>query len=91
MQQVLAVRGEPVFHHLVRWPRAIPQYEIGHLERVSRIEQAIDKLPGLFVTGNAFHGVALNDVAWQANLIAEQVSTWLASSESGCRTHPPMG
>jgi len=49
--------------HVVRWPRAIPQYELGHLERVARIERELTELPGLFMAGNALHGVAFGKAA----------------------------
>lgn len=81
MKHVLAVTGEPVFRHVVRWLRAIPQYHVGHLDRVARIEAAVAQLPGLFVTGNAFHGVAMNDVTEQAELVAGKVAAFLAASK----------
>ena len=62
--------------------KAIPQYHIGHLDRVARIEAAVSKHPGLFVTGNAFHGVAMNDVTEQAELIAGKVVAYLATTSS---------
>ena len=53
----------PVFEHVVRVPRAIPQYEIGHSARVARIADAIAALPGLGITGNGLRGVAFADAA----------------------------
>lgn len=53
----------PVFEHVVRVPRAIPQYEIGHSARVARITDAIEALPGLSMTGNGLRGVAFADAA----------------------------
>lgn len=79
MMTALNVRAEPVFTRVVRWPRAIPQYVRGHLERVDRIERAVSQRPGLFLTGNALHGIAMNDVAEQASRIAGQVDAYLAS------------
>ena len=79
MRQALGVRGEPVFRQVVRWPQAIPQYHVGHLERVARIEAAVGRHPGLFVAGNALHGVAMNDVAEQAGFVAERVAAFLAN------------
>ena len=40
---------------VVRWPRSMPQYAVGHLDRVRAIEEALP--PGIFVAGNAYHGV----------------------------------
>ena len=51
----------PLIEHVVRVPRAIPQYEIGHSARVGRITAAMDALPGLSITGNALRGVAFAD------------------------------
>ncbi len=53
----------PVFEQVVRVPRAIPQYEIGHAARVARIADAIAALPGLSITGNGLRGVAFADAA----------------------------
>jgi oxygen-dependent protoporphyrinogen oxidase len=75
----LGVRVAPVFHEIVRWPRAIPQYHLGHLERVAWIEERLGRHPGLFLGGNAFRGVAINDCVEQAGLLAGRVVKWLAS------------
>jgi oxygen-dependent protoporphyrinogen oxidase len=56
-----------------RWPRSMPQYEIGHLDRVARIMRALDDTPGLFVTGSAYGGVGLADVVRHAGETAERV------------------
>lgn len=74
MQVVMKVTAPPVFARVVRWPRAIPQYEIGHLARVARIEGRLASHPGLILGGNHLHGVALNDCAEQAERIAERVA-----------------
>ncbi len=78
-EMTLAMRltGEPVFRRIVRWPRAIPQYNVGHLARVARIESQLAAHPGLFLTGNAYHGVAMGDCAEQGERVAAQVNTFL--------------
>ncbi|MBV9124686.1 MAG: protoporphyrinogen oxidase, partial [Planctomycetes bacterium] len=77
LNQALGIRAEPIFHHLVRWDRAIPQYHLGHLERVAWIEERTRRHPGLFLAGNAYHGVALNDCTEQAKRVAERVLEFL--------------
>jgi oxygen-dependent protoporphyrinogen oxidase len=91
----LGVRVAPVFTHVVRWPRAIPQYHVGHLGRVAWIEGRLARHPGLFVGGNSYRGVAINDCVEQAGRLAEQVGRHLAgpriAEEKPVRTPgPPM-
>lgn len=78
-RQALRIEAAPVFHHVVRWPKAIPQYHLGHLERVAQIEACVAQYPGLFVTGNAFHGVSLNDCTEQAEKVADRVAATVRS------------
>lgn len=77
LQQAMSVTAEPIFRRIVRWPRAIPQYHVGHLERVRTIEARLRAHPGLWLGGNAYRGVALNDCAEQGNCLAESVAAYL--------------
>ena len=74
LRQAMRIQASPVFHHIIRWRRAIPQYHLGHLERVARIEGRLSRHPGLFLGGNAYRGVALNDCVEQAGLLADRVA-----------------
>jgi oxygen-dependent protoporphyrinogen oxidase len=74
LRLALRVEAAPVFHHVVRWDRAIPQYLLGHLERVAWIEGRAARYPGLFLAGNAYRGVALNDCTEQAELLARRIA-----------------
>jgi oxygen-dependent protoporphyrinogen oxidase len=74
------VRGEPVFRRVVRWPAAIPQYVIGHRDRVARIERLAAGYPGLFLTGNAYRGVAMADCADEGERVAAAVARFLAAA-----------
>lgn len=82
LRLALNVSASPAFIHIARWLAAIPQYVIGHLDRVRRIEERVARLPGLFVGGNAYHGVAMNDCTEQAVLLAERIERFLASVEA---------
>jgi oxygen-dependent protoporphyrinogen oxidase len=67
------VTAAPAFVHVARWDRAIPQYRLGHPERVAAIQARAARYEGLVLAGNAYHGVALNDCTEQAQKLAEQV------------------
>jgi oxygen-dependent protoporphyrinogen oxidase len=57
---------EPVDVHVQRWGGALPQYAVGHLDRVARIRAAVDAVPGLAVCGAAYHGVGIPAVIGSA-------------------------
>ncbi|MEO6025897.1 MAG: protoporphyrinogen oxidase [Candidatus Binatia bacterium] len=58
---LLGVTGEPALIRIARHPRAMPQYDLGHLERVDAIEAAVGRLGGLALAGNAYRGVGIPD------------------------------
>jgi oxygen-dependent protoporphyrinogen oxidase len=74
----MGIEVAPVFQRIVRWERAIPQYRLGHLENVSWIEERSRRYPGLFLAGNAYHGVSLNDCTEQAEKVSAKVASFLA-------------
>lgn len=77
LRLAMGIQAAPQFHHIVRWDRAIPQYHVGHLERVAGIEKRLKRQPGLFLGGNAYHGVALNDCTEQAEILARRLNEYL--------------
>jgi oxygen-dependent protoporphyrinogen oxidase len=87
----MGIHAEPVFHHVVRWDRAIPQYHLGHLDRVAWIEERASHHPGLFLGGNSYHGVALNDCVEQASLLAGRVADWFNARSPQAPHHPTAG
>jgi oxygen-dependent protoporphyrinogen oxidase len=60
---------------VVRWPRAMPQYEVGHLDRVARIEGALPA--GMFVVGQAYHGAGIPDCVRAGGEVAARVRSHL--------------
>ena len=77
----VGVKETPRFVHVVRWQKAIPQYRLGHLDRVAAIEARLAVHPGLFVGGNSYRGVALNDCVEQSGLLAARIAAWVQSAQ----------
>uniref|UniRef100_A0A7C2K324 Coproporphyrinogen III oxidase n=1 Tax=Schlesneria paludicola TaxID=360056 RepID=A0A7C2K324_9PLAN len=69
----LGVTGEPDFAIVARYPRAMPQYHLGHLERVAEIERLSARHPGLALAGNAYRGVGVPDAIHSGEQAAERV------------------
>ena len=61
MGPVLGLGGSPVVERVYRWPRATPQMEIGHLERMARLDAVMAGVPGVFLTGAGLRGTGLPD------------------------------
>jgi protoporphyrinogen/coproporphyrinogen III oxidase len=77
----LPLPGHPSASLVVRWPRSMPQYEVGHLERVRAIEASLPA--GIFPTGNAYQGVGVADAVHGAGLAAERVRVHLGAEPAG--------
>ncbi len=77
LRLAMRITATPIYQKIIRWDRAIPQYHVGHLDRVAWIEQRLTQLPGLYLGGNAYRGVALNDCTEQGALLAERLVTYL--------------
>jgi oxygen-dependent protoporphyrinogen oxidase len=82
LSHLMGIKGTPMLHRIIRWRKAIPQYLLGHLQRVAWIERRAASYPGLFVAGNAYRGVSLNDCVERGRLLAHQVAQFLATSAS---------
>jgi len=70
---LLGARGEPAFIRVVRHPRAMPQYQVGHLARVEAIELGLRRHPGLALAGGGYRGVGIPDCIRSGEVAAERL------------------
>ena len=61
LRELLGITGRPLFTEVAKWERSMPQYEVGHLDRVAEIENEIHKLTGLALAGNSYRGAGIPD------------------------------
>jgi len=61
LRELLGVTTPPLFSEVSRWHNSMPQYHLGHLERVNRIEKRMASLPSLALAGNAYSGIGIPD------------------------------
>jgi oxygen-dependent protoporphyrinogen oxidase len=73
LEQALGARGTVRFRSCIRHAKAIPLYFLGHGRRLDAIEDRLARYPGVYLTGNAYRGVALNDCTREALRIAHRV------------------
>lgn len=71
LRELLAIREDPRFIEVAKWERSMPQYEVGHLERVGEIEKLAEEVPGLALAGNAYRGAGIPDCVRSGEQAAE--------------------
>ena len=77
---IMSLDSTPDFVRIKKWPQAIPQYELGHSDKVARLERLEDAHPGLFVSGNFRAGISAADCVLNSESVAGRVLVHLGKS-----------
>ena len=81
LADAVGLTAEPQEVIVRRWPRAIPQYTVGHQKRLQRIDELLAEIPGLYVTGAAYRGASTTACLAEAARIAELIRGPVAEPE----------
>jgi oxygen-dependent protoporphyrinogen oxidase len=79
LRALIGVESEPVDALVTRWGGGLPQYAVGHVDKVARVRAAVAEVPGLAVCGAAYDGVGIPACIASARLAAQQVVDHLAA------------
>jgi len=82
LKEIMGIAAEPDFVRIFRHQRAIPQYTAGHSRRLLALDERLAASAGLFLTGNAFFGIGLNDCVHSSNQIATRVVEFLRGRQA---------
>ncbi len=74
VKNVLGVKKEPYMVQYFKVMKAIPQYHVGHREKVAKIEEITSKLGNIYIGGNVLYGIGLNDCTKTSKMIAEKIA-----------------
>ncbi|MDQ7848892.1 MAG: protoporphyrinogen oxidase [Armatimonadota bacterium] len=83
LHSAMGITAWPVLWRIVRWPASMPQYTVGHLERLAAAEAALAGLPGLFLAGAGYRGIGLPDCIRQGLTAAAAVHARIGGSRAG--------
>jgi oxygen-dependent protoporphyrinogen oxidase len=75
---MLGLDEAPVFEEVVRWSRAIPQYDLAHTSRVRAVHEELETLPGLFLAGNSLEGISFARSGATGRRRGIEAAEWLA-------------
>ena len=74
LRELLGITAKPLFTEVAKWERSMPQYEVGHLDRINEIENEVSKLSGLTLAGNAYRGAGIPDCIHSGQAAAESIT-----------------
>ncbi len=77
LNELLSVKGDPVFREHIYWPRAIPQFNLGHDTFLNAADEIEKQNPGFFIGGNFISGVSVPDCIISSLEITERIKTFM--------------
>jgi oxygen-dependent protoporphyrinogen oxidase len=79
LRGLLRINETPLFAEVSKWEKSMPQYEVGHLDRLAAIETRLAQLPNLALAGNAYRGAGIPDCIRSGETAAEKLLNSLAA------------
>lgn len=73
LKDIMGIDAEPVLCRVYKWRNSMPQYTIGHEERIAWIEERLSRHQGLYLTGSAYHGIGISDSVRYGEIVAKKV------------------
>jgi len=83
LASIVGLQATPQYVEVNRWHRAMPQYTIGHLDRLTQLEAAVSRFGGLTITGAGYRGVGLPDCIRDGAEAACRTLRYLQSTSTG--------
>ncbi|MEW6068169.1 MAG: protoporphyrinogen oxidase [Nitrospirota bacterium] len=74
LKDIMGLKAEPDFVKVYRHEKGIPQYFLGHQKRLDIIDGIVSKFKGLYITGNAYRGISVNDCIENSYKLAERIA-----------------
>jgi oxygen-dependent protoporphyrinogen oxidase len=74
LARLIGIRGEPILSMLSRWNKAMPQYQIGHLQWLETVRSRLAEFPGLELAGNAYEGIGVPQCVHSGETAAERIA-----------------
>jgi oxygen-dependent protoporphyrinogen oxidase len=74
---IMGITADPILTRIYRWDKSMPQYRVGHAERLSHLEERLLRYPGLYLTGCGYRGIGISDCVHDGKLTAERAVRFL--------------
>ncbi|RSD25935.1 protoporphyrinogen oxidase [Mesobacillus subterraneus] len=79
LNKTMNITAKPIFHVVTRWRKSMPQYTVGHLQKIAEVKDRLnEELPGVYLAGGSFEGVGIPGCIDQAEAAVEKVMSYLS-------------
>jgi oxygen-dependent protoporphyrinogen oxidase len=79
LKELMGIDTAPSFYEITRWPSSMPQYPLGHVQRIKEIREELSStMPGVLLTGSGYHGVGIPDCVRQGKEAAADALAFLS-------------
>ncbi|MGG5251944.1 protoporphyrinogen oxidase [Neobacillus sp. SM06] len=79
LNKTMNITEQPLFHVISRWNKKMPQYTVGHLQRMKNVRDSLaQELPGIFLSGSSYDGIGVPDCIEQGEAAVQNVLAFLA-------------
>ena len=75
LHRIMGVSESPCFERVMRWPRSMAQYTVGHQDKLEAIEGRLGRIPGVHVAGNAYRGIGIPDCVRMGKEVAGRIAS----------------
>ncbi len=82
LKSLMGIEGHPVYSKIIRWDKAIPQYNLGYQKILDKMERFEQNYPGTFICSNYRGGIAVGDCVMNAEKTVKKIATMINSSPS---------
>ena len=85
LNEIMALVGKPDVVKIKRWRKAIPQYKLGHQNRMDAIQTFEAEYPGIFISGNFRNGISVGDCILQSETIADRARKFCIKTQTSVK------
>ncbi len=89
LADITGISSEPVIARVYRWPLGNPQYDVGHMERMTELLADVSKIPGLYLAGSGYSGIGLPDCIRSGKEAAQKVTNPIPEHHSSAADADP--
>jgi oxygen-dependent protoporphyrinogen oxidase len=83
LRDIMGITADPILTRIYRWDKSMPQYRLGHAQKLTQLEEWLLRHPGCYITGCAYRGIGISDCINDGEITAEKTLKYLTNAAIG--------